>query len=78
MKDTIFATCPQKAANFKEATAGQFSTIFAQKSDAVTSKALEGIHCALLRLHQFLLTILINRPLCCEGSGDIHPSIRVW
>jgi hypothetical protein len=48
MKDTIFATCPQKAAKFKEATAGQFSTIFAQKSDAVTSKALEGIHCALL------------------------------
>jgi hypothetical protein len=77
MKDTIFATCPQKAAKFKAAAAGQFSTIFAQKLDAVTSKTLEGIHCIILWLHQFLQTISINRPLCCEGSGDIYPSSRV-
>jgi hypothetical protein len=44
IKDTIFATCSKKAEPFKEATAGQFSTIFAQKSDALVSKNLEGIY----------------------------------
>ena len=49
--DTIFATCLQEAAKFKWATASQFSTVFAQKSDAVTSKTSEGIHCTLFQLH---------------------------
>lgn len=57
-KDTIFATCPrlEEEANFKQGTAGQFSTILARKSwrsesaDAVVGKMieLEGTHRTLL------------------------------
>jgi Plavaka transposase len=44
-KDTIFATRPQQAANFKPAKPGHFSTILAKKStDSVVGENLDGTH----------------------------------
>jgi hypothetical protein len=74
-KDTIFATCPQEGGKFKQASAGQFSTILARKSGAVVGKSsgLEGTHRS-FGATQISTDILNQQGFVLRGLASFSPS----